>query len=109
MVYGGLASRIMATRSRERGQAVGRREFLATLAALGSAAVGGHGGAALAERLNPLRVQPSTVRTLRERDFEGTLAGLAAIGFREVEFAGYHGRTPKAARAALARAGLVAP
>jgi sugar phosphate isomerase/epimerase len=90
-------------------QTVGRREFLATLAVIGSAAVGGHGAAALAGRLNPIGVQLYTVRTLLERDFEGTLARLAAIGFREVEFAGYHGRTPQAVRAALERAGLVAP
>jgi sugar phosphate isomerase/epimerase len=59
--------------------------------------------------LAPIGVQLYTVRTLLERDFEGTLAGLAAIGFREVEFAGYHGRTPQAVSTALARAGLVAP
>jgi sugar phosphate isomerase/epimerase len=98
----------MPTRARERAQTVGRREFLATLAALGSAAAGGH-GAAFGERLNPIGVQLYTVRALLERSFEGTLAGLAAIGFREVEFAGYHGRTPQAVRAALDRAGLVAP
>jgi sugar phosphate isomerase/epimerase len=53
-------------------------------------------------------VQLYTVRTLLERDFEGTLAGLAAIGFREVEFAGYHGRTPQTVRAALGKAVVVA-
>jgi sugar phosphate isomerase/epimerase len=63
----------------------------------------------VASRLTPIGVQLYTVRTLLEGDFEGTLAGLAAIGFREVEFAGYHGRTPQAVRAALGRAGLVAP
>jgi sugar phosphate isomerase/epimerase len=64
---------------------------------------------ARASRLNPIGVQLYTVRTLLERDFDGTLASLATIGFREVEFAGYHGRTPEAVRAALARAGLTAP
>jgi sugar phosphate isomerase/epimerase len=42
-------------------------------------------------------------------DFDGTLARVAEIGFREVEFAGYFGRTPAQVRAAVARAGLVAP
>jgi sugar phosphate isomerase/epimerase len=97
----------MPTRPRERAQA-SRREFLAALVALASSAAGGR-GVAQAGRLAPIGVQLYTVRTLLERDFEGTLAAVAAIGFREVEFAGYHGRTPQAVRAALGRAGLAAP
>ncbi len=63
----------------------------------------------MAAHLAPIGVQLYTVRTLLERDFDGTLGRLASIGFREVEFAGYHGRTPQAIRAALGRAGLTAP
>jgi sugar phosphate isomerase/epimerase len=98
----------MPTRPRERARTASRREFLAALVTLASSWAGGC-AAAVAGRLIPIGVQLYTVRTLLERDFEGTLAGLAAIGFREVEFAGYHGRTPQAVRAALGRAGLVAP
>jgi sugar phosphate isomerase/epimerase len=98
----------MRARSRAGAQA-GRREFLAALAGLAAAAAGGHPVVARGARLSPLGVQLYTVRTLLERDFEGTLAALAAIGFREVEFAGYHGHSPQAVRAALARAGLTAP
>jgi sugar phosphate isomerase/epimerase len=97
----------MPTRPRKRGRTATRREFLAALVALASSWAGRP--AAVASRLTPIGVQLYTVRTLLEGDFEGTLAGLAAIGFREVEFAGYHGRTPQAVRAALGRAGLVAP
>jgi sugar phosphate isomerase/epimerase len=97
----------MPTRPRKRGRTATRREFLAALVALASSWAGRP--AAVANRLTPIGVQLYTVRTLLEGDFEGTLAGLAAIGFREVEFAGYHGRTPQAVRAALGRAGLVAP
>jgi sugar phosphate isomerase/epimerase len=98
----------MATRPGKGGWTAGRREFLATLLAQ-VAPVWGGPGVTEAARLAAIGVQLYTVRTLLEQDFEGTLAGLAAIGFREVEFAGYHGRTPQAVRAALTRAGLAAP
>lgn len=39
----------------------------------------------------------------------GTLARLAQIGYREVEFAGYFGRSPEQTRALLAQNGLTAP
>src|SRR5262245_37047632 len=92
----------------ERREMAGRRHFLAALAAMGLGGVEGL-GVAWADRLNLIGVQLYTVRTLLERDFEGTLAQLAAIGFREVEFAGYHGRNPRAVRGALDQSGLVAP
>lgn len=60
-------------------------------------------------RQRMLGVQLYTVRTELERDFEGTLAAVAEIGYREVEFAGYFGRTPAQVRAVLAAAGLAAP
>jgi sugar phosphate isomerase/epimerase len=62
-----------------------------------------------AGRLRPIGVQLYTVRTLLEKDFEGTLAALAALGLREVEFAGYYGHSPQSVRDALARTGLTAP
>jgi sugar phosphate isomerase/epimerase len=43
------------------------------------------------------------------RDLPGTLGQIAAIGYDEVEFAGYFGRAPAAVKAALADAGLAAP
>lgn len=86
----------------------GRRRFLAALVAVASGRMAG-GRRADAGPVPAIGVQLYTVRTLLEKDFEGTLAALAAIGLREVEFAGYHGRAPKAVRDALARAGLTAP
>lgn len=56
-----------------------------------------------------ISVQLYTVRALMARDMEGTLAALAGIGYREVEFAGYYDRTPTAVRATLDRLGLRAP
>jgi sugar phosphate isomerase/epimerase len=49
------------------------------------------------------------VRDLLQTDFEGTLAAVARIGYREVEFAGYFAHTPAQIRAALQRNGLTAP
>jgi sugar phosphate isomerase/epimerase len=49
------------------------------------------------------------VRRELEKDFEGTLSRVAALGFREVEFAGYFKHEPKEIRQVLARHGLTAP
>ena len=54
-------------------------------------------------------LQLYTVRDLLQRDFDGTLAEVARIGYRKVEFAGYFGRTPAQVRAVLDRVGLTAP
>lgn len=44
-----------------------------------------------------------------ERDFDSTLATVAKIGYREVEFAGYFGRPPAQVSASLSRHGLTSP
>ncbi|HVB30701.1 MAG TPA: sugar phosphate isomerase/epimerase [Gemmatimonadaceae bacterium] len=91
-----------------------RRDFIRT--ALGAVA----GGALLpglaaaewrgrADRLRAIGLQLYTVRTAMAADVEGTLAAVAAIGYREVEFAGLFGRSPRDVRAMLGRHGLVAP
>ena len=55
-----------------------------------------------------LAVQLYTLRHALEADLESTLATLAEAGAREVELAGFYGRTPAEMRAALDAAGLVA-
>lgn len=60
-------------------------------------------------RIEHLGVQLYTVRTQMKEDFEGTLAKVAAVGYKEVEFAGYFDHSPKDVRAILDRHGLVAP
>ena len=55
-----------------------------------------------------LAVQLYTLRHALEADLEATLAALAEAGAREVELAGFYGRTPAEMRAALDAAGLVA-
>jgi sugar phosphate isomerase/epimerase len=59
----------------------------------------------------PVRVgiQLYTLRDLLQRDFEGTLAQLAKIGYQEVEFAGLYGQRADDLRQALDRNHLVAP
>lgn len=87
-----------------------RRAFLATAGIL-AALVAARGATALARSraiIAPLGLQLYTVRSLLDRDADGTLAAVAAIGYREVELAGLHGRTPRAMRALLDRHGLVA-
>ena len=54
-------------------------------------------------------LQLYTVRAALAADFDATLAHVAAIGYREVEFAGYFGHGAREVRASLERAGLVAP
>lgn len=69
----------------------------------GAAASATAGGAALG-----LGLQLYTVRDLMAKDLDGTLAALAAAGYRNVETAGYHGRTAQQFKDALSKAGLQA-
>lgn len=57
----------------------------------------------------PLGVQLYTLRDAMAESVERTLSRVAAIGYREVEFAGSFGRTPEQIRAALDDTGLRAP
>lgn len=66
-------------------------------------------GRAAEHRIERLGLQLYTVRTEMAKDFEGTLAKVAAAGYREVEFAGYFDQDPKKVRAVLDRHKLVAP
>jgi len=73
------------------------------------AAAGCFSGRAMARKLERIGIQLYTVRTLLEKDFEGTLRQVAAIGFQEVEFAGLYGTPPKTVRDLLKRFNLDAP
>ncbi len=83
---------------------VNRRAFLGTLAA--AALASRRAGAASIERVG---MQLYTVRAEIAKDFSGTLARVAAIGYKEVEFAGYFNRKPEEVRDALKAHGLTAP
>ena len=64
---------------------------------------------ALAGRLGRIGIQLYTIRREFGREPEATLARLAELGFREVEFRGYPPGTPAEIRAMLARHQLAAP
>jgi sugar phosphate isomerase/epimerase len=81
-----------------------RRTFLGTMGAALLAA-----RRAAATSIPRLGAQLYTVRTELEKDFDGTLAKVAAIGFTEVEFAGYFKQTPEQVRDVLKRHRLTAP
>jgi sugar phosphate isomerase/epimerase len=86
-----------------------RRDFVAALSA---AALAGRLPALPrgARRLPRIGLQLYTVRkAMLLRTWQTTLAEIAAIGYREVEFAGYFGQQPAAIRGALDRFGLTAP
>lgn len=57
----------------------------------------------------PLGLQLYTVRDLMAEDVAATLALVAGVGYREVEFAGYFGMSPADVRRLLGDAGLSAP
>jgi sugar phosphate isomerase/epimerase len=54
----------------------------------------------------PLGVQLYSVRDLLPKDYEGTLKQLGAIGYREVEAAGFFDHTPSQVKQAMDHAGL---
>ena len=89
---------------------IDRRDFIGTMGALAASAVlPACRGASATNRISKIGVQLYTVRSLMEKDVEGTLAGVAAAGYTEVEFAGYFDKSPADIRAMLDRHGLVAP
>lgn len=62
-----------------------------------------------ARHLDPIGVQLYTVRSEMEKGVEQTLERVAAIGYQEVEFAGYFGNSPREIRDMLTRTGLRSP
>jgi sugar phosphate isomerase/epimerase len=60
-------------------------------------------------KLSAIGLQLYSVRDEMKRDFDGSLQKVAAIGYTEVEFAGYFDRSPRDVKASLDRVGLRAP
>jgi sugar phosphate isomerase/epimerase len=85
-----------------------RRTFIESSVAAGLVA-SHRSWAAESRKLERIGVQLYTVRDLMKADFDGTLAKVAAIGYNEVEFAGYFEHAPKDVRAMLDKHKLTAP
>ena len=90
-----------------------RRGFLATTASAAALTVVGTGcmkegeGKTMAKRDRiPVGLQLYSVRNECEKDLPGTVAAVAKIGYRAVEFAGYYGRDAKTLRKLLDDVGL---
>ena len=91
--------------------AMNRRRFLEATASITAATLltSRFGWAAGEHKIDKVGVQLYTVRDLMQKDFEGTIAKVAQIGYKEVEFAGYFGRTPQQVRDVVEKNGLSAP
>ena len=91
--------------------AMNRRTFLETATTVTAATLltSKLGFAAGEHKINKVGVQLYTVRDLMKDDFDGTIAKVAQIGYKEVEFAGYFGRTGKQVREVVEKNGLSAP
>ncbi len=86
-----------------------QRAFCGAVVSLGSARLGLHALSSARKRISKIGLQLYTVRRELEKDFAGTLEQVAALGFREVEFAGYFKHTPREVRTILARYQLSSP
>jgi sugar phosphate isomerase/epimerase len=90
-----------------------RREFIAGTAAASVAAQ--VSWATADHKIEKIGLELYTVRDLLKKDFEGTLAQVAKVGYKEVEFAGYFENlsnlspAPKKAKQILEGDGLTAP
>jgi len=65
--------------------------------------------AAEAHQIDRVGLQLYTVRDLMKKDFEGTIAKVAQVGYKEVEFAGYFGKSPQDVRKILDTNQLASP
>lgn len=91
-----------------------RRKLLKSGAGLGAFTLMGSSGllSACAEGtkgIDNLGIQLYTIRNMMEADMEGSLAQVAQIGYKEVEFFNYYGRSVRDVKAMLDQNGLHSP
>ncbi len=87
---------------------IGRRTFVKSASATAAcASLWSRAPRLMANRLGlPIALQLYSVRDLLPRDYEGTLRQLGMLGYREVEAAGFFGRSPSEVKQAMEHAGL---
>jgi sugar phosphate isomerase/epimerase len=92
---------------------ISRREFLGAVSTMAATVACRRASAGniveVRRRLGPIGIQLYTVRAQMRADMPGTLAGIAKLGYKRVEFAGYFNRSAKDVRAMLDANGLVSP
>jgi sugar phosphate isomerase/epimerase len=81
--------------------------LLASCARAGTSASTAAAATRAATSPNMIGLQLYTVRDQLQADFDGTLAKIAQIGYKNMEFAGYYNRTPEQVRALLDKLNLV--
>src|SRR6516162_10220349 len=86
-----------------------RRTFIETSIAAGVLSALPSRAFATTYQIEKVGVQLYTVRDAMKSDFTGTIAKVASIGYKEVEFAGYFNHSPSEVRAILDKNGLAAP
>lgn len=86
-----------------------RRTFIETSIAAGVLASFPSRTPAATHEIAKVGVQLYSVRDAMKTDFSGTIAKVASIGYKEVEFAGYFNHSPSDVRAILDKNGLAAP
>ena len=85
---------------------ISRRNFLATGTLASIAIASSRSPLAVSESPSRLGVQLYVLRDMLEKDFDGTLAQVAKLGIKNVEFAGFYKRSAKQVRASLSSVGL---
>ena len=85
---------------------ISRRAFLKTASASAAGMAIWSGAPHLHPWGLPIALQLYSVRDLLPKDYEGTLRQLAALGYREVEAAGFFGHSASEVKEAMRRAGL---
>lgn len=83
-----------------------RRSFLRSTAIMTAATSLPFNALAQGRRVENVGLQLYTLRNELSQDFEGTLAHVAELGYKEMEFAGYYGRSARAVRSILDQNGM---
>src|SRR5712675_393195 len=84
-----------------------RRTFIGT--SIATAVVASRPAWTAEHRIKRVGLQLYTVRDLMKQGFEDTIAKVAQTGYKEVEFAGYFGKSPQDVRKILDANKLISP